>query len=329
MAAKITVVGSYPKPPHEGGEFHLRKTLWAVDRGEATDEDIRDAQDELVRELIEEQAEAGIELVTDGQVRWDDAQTRFADEIDGFAIGGLIRYFDNNTYYRQPVVKGPLERREPIVVDEYRFAAEMSPVPVKPVLIGPYSLAALSQNESGVDVGDVVHDLAIVLNQEAKDLVAAGAEVVQFDEPILARVPGYTPGDLAVLTDAASILLDGVEATTVLQTYFGDVTEQGPGLFELPFDVFGLDFVAGPANTEAVKRFPKEKVLSAGIVDARNTRLETIDDVVSTIEELTEAVPADRLWVSPSCGLEYLPREAAHAKCRRLAEATRKSREGR
>lgn len=325
MALTVTVVGSYPKPPAEGGEFRLRKTLQALDRGEATPEDVRAAQDELTRELIEEQVAAGVELVTDGQVRWDDGQTRFAEGLDGFTVGGLIRYFDNNTYFRQPVVKGAVSRPAPIIADEIALAVEASPVPVKAVITGPYTLAALSEDEHYEERSALVGDLAQALNAEARDAVAAGAEVVAFDEPALARIPGQPAGDLEVFAAAAPALVQGVEATTILQTYFGDIAEYGPDFFGLPFDGFGLDLVAGPANLEAVHEFPSGKILQAGIVDARNTRLEPADRLVDVIGELSEVV--DLLWLSPSCGLEFLPREAAERKCRVLADAAARFRE--
>jgi 5-methyltetrahydropteroyltriglutamate--homocysteine methyltransferase len=323
----VTVVGSYPKPPHEGGDFRLRKTLQALDRGDAREEDVRDAQDALAREVIEEQSAAGIEIVTDGQVRWDDGQTRFAEGLEGFVVGGLIRYFDNNTYFRQPVVKGRVTRRGPIVVDEFRFASSASTVPVKPVLTGPYTLATLSRNEHYKGTSALVTDLAAALNQEARDLVAEGATIVQFDEPALARVPGHPSSDFEMFEEVASLLVEGIEATTVLQTYFGDVAEHGPGFFALPFDAFGLDFVAGPANLEAIHEFPTDKVLSAGIVDARNTKLERVESLVEAISVLTEAADPDRLWVTPSSGLEFLPRVSARAKCRLLADAAARFRE--
>lgn len=323
----VTAVGSYPKPPREGGEFTLRKTLWALDRGEAGPADVHAAQDALVREVIAEQVEAGVELVTDGQVRWDDGQTRFADGLEGMTTSGLIRYFDNNTYFRQPVAKAPVRRRGPILVDEFRFAQEASPVPVKAVLTGPYTLAALSIDEHYGDTEALARDLAAALNAEARDLAAAGATVVQFDEPALARVPGSPPGDLGVLERLAPDLVDGIDATTVLQTYFGDVVEHGARLFDLPFDAFGLDLVSGAASRELLGSFPSDRVLSAGIVDARNTKLEAVGDLVSTIRWLAERVAPERLWVSPSCGLEFLPREAARRKCRLLAEAARTFRE--
>jgi 5-methyltetrahydropteroyltriglutamate--homocysteine methyltransferase len=320
MAYTVTVVGSYPRPPSEGGEFRLRKTLQALDRGEATADDVAAAQDALVEEVLAEQAAAGVELATDGQIRWDDPLTRVADGLEGFSVSGLLRYFDNNTYFRQPVVKGPVARRAPILVDEFRFAAEHSPVPVKAVLCGPYTLAALSHDEHYGDRRALVRDLAAALNAEARDLAAAGATVIQFDEPALAAVPGQPPGDLAALADVAPGLVDGVEATTVLATYFGDVTAHGPAFFDLPFDGFHLDFVSGPANIEAVHEFPAGTVLEAGIVDGRNTKVESADRLTRTIGELAGAVDPDRLWIAPSCGLEYLPREAAERKLTRLAE---------
>ena len=323
----VAVVGSYPKPPLEGGDFRLRKTLQALDRGEAREEDVRAAQDSLVQEVIDEQIAAGIEIVTDGQIRWDDGQTRFAEGLEGFSIGGLIRYFDNNTYYRQPVVKGPVSRRGPIVVEEFLFATSASSVPVKAVLTGPYTLTALSRDEHYGATAPLVRDLAAALNAEAKELVAAGASVVQFDEPVLARVPGHPPVDLEMFAEAALVLVEGVDATTVLQTYFGDVADHGPDFFSLPFEAFGLDLVAGPSNLEAIHEFPSDKVLSAGIVNARNTKLEHMESLVETIRDVSEAADVDRLWITPSSGLEFLPREAAKEKCRLLAAAAARFRE--
>jgi 5-methyltetrahydropteroyltriglutamate--homocysteine methyltransferase len=320
VALEVTTVGSYPRPPEEGGEFRLRKTLQALDRGEATPDDVRAAEDALTEEILVEQSDAGVDVVTDGQVRWDDPVTRVAEALDGFAISGLIRFFDNNTYFRQPVVKGPVRREAPILVDEFSFARQRSSRPVKAVLCGPYTLAALSSDEHYRDRAALLADLAASLRDEARDLASAGATVIQFDEPALARVPGQPAGDLAALAAVAGTLVDGVDATTVLATYFGDVVPLGSALFDLPFDAFGLDLVAGPQSAELLTAVPSEKRLQAGVVDARNTRVETTDDVVRVVGDLAESVSLERLWLSPSCGLEFLPREAARRKLERLAE---------
>lgn len=326
MPARVTVVGSYPKPPPEGEEFTLRRTLHALDRGDASIVDVRAAQDDLVREVIAEQAEAGVELATDGQARWDDPQTRFAEGLEGFGTTGLLRYFDTNTYFRRPVVKGPVARRGHIVLDEFLFARDHSPVPVKQTLIGPYTLAALSVDEHYGDRGALVADLAVALNEEARDLAEAGCGAIAFDEPALARIPGSPPGELNLVADVADRLTEGLSATTILQTFFGDVADHGPGFFDLPFDAFGVDLVAGPGNLEAIHEFPSDRILQAGIVDARNTRVEGPEAVVREIESLAAAVDPERLWVSPSAGLEYLPREAAQRKCAALADAARRFR---
>jgi 5-methyltetrahydropteroyltriglutamate--homocysteine methyltransferase len=319
VALEVTVIGSYPRPPREGREFRLRKTLQGLDRGEATPDDVRAAEDALTGETLAEQAAAGVDLVTDGQVRWDDPLTRVAEGLDGFGISGLIRFFDNNTYFRQPVVKGPVRRTGPILVDEFAFAAKHSERPVKAVLCGPYTLAALSADEHYGDRSALLADLAAALRDEARDLAAAGASVIQFDEPALARVPGQPAGDLDAFAVVAPTLVDGVDATTVLATYFGDVAPLGPALFDLPFDGFGLDLVSGPQSADLVAELPSEKRLQAGIADARNTRVESVDDLARVVGDLAESVSLERLWIAPSSGLEFLPREAAERKLQRLA----------
>ena len=148
MAVETTVVGSYPKPPEEGKPFLVRKTLHALERGEAGEQDLKKAQDDLVREVVAEQEAAGVDLVTDGQVRWDDILTPFARRIAGFEIGGLLRWFDNNVYYRRPVCKGPVEWRGPACVEDYKFAASVVTRPVKAVIPGPVTFARLSVDET-------------------------------------------------------------------------------------------------------------------------------------------------------------------------------------
>jgi len=189
------------------------------------------------------------------------------------------------------------------------------------VLCGPYTVAALSKDESyGGDRAGLLLDLAAALRDEARDLAAAGATVVQFDEPALARIPGQPAGDLAAFAVVARTLTDAVGATTILATYFGDVAPLGTGFFDLPFDGFGLDLVSGAQSRELLGHFPDGKVLQAGIADARNTRLEPADELARVAGDLAEQVSPERLWISPSCGLEFLPREAAEAKLRRLAD---------
>ena len=321
MPVETTVIGSYPKPPAEGKPFVLRKTLHAIERGEATADDLYKAQDDLVREVISEQEAAGVDLVTDGQARWDDILTPFARHIAGFEIGGLLRWFDNNTYYRRPVCVGPPEWRGPSSVDAFKFASEVASRPVKAVIPGPITFARMSLDEHFGAHEEFVLAIARVLAQEAFELEAAGATVIQIDEPSLLDAPE----DLDLAATALGLVVSELKsAETVLATYFGDAKRLGPQIFELPVDGFGFDFVAGPANHELVKEIPPEKRLQAGIVDGRNTKLEDHDALARIVDELVALVTPERLRVAPSCGLEYLPREKARAKLERLSDAAKK-----
>ena len=267
--------------------------------------------------------QAGIDLVSDGQVRWDDGQTYFARGIAGFTLTGLLRYFDTNTYYRQPVATDRLAWREAITVADFQHAAACSARPVKAVITGPYTLARLSRSEVHADYRGMALELAEALNQEARELQKSGATVIQFDEPAILK----HPEDFPLFQDAMQRLTQGLSATLALYTYFGDVAALYPQLFSLPFQVYGLDFVAGPANWRVVQEVPDGVCLGLGVVDARNTRLESVEELVEAVRWAKSRAPLDRLYVNPSCGLEFLPRDRAYQKLVRLVEGAHRAEE--
>ena len=316
MAIETTVVGSYPKPPDEGQTFTVRKTLHALERGDATTDDLHAAQDQLVRDVISEQESAGVDLVTDGLARWDDILTPIARNTAGFEIGGLLRWFDNNVYYRRPVCTGPIEWRGPSTVDAFKFAKSVATKDVKAIVPGPITFARLSVDEHYDRYEDFVLAVARLIAQEAFELEAAGAGHIQIDEPALLDAPE----DLDLAKQALHVVTSELSAEITLGTYFGDAKRLGPQFFELPVNVFGLDFVSGPENFELLSSLPPEKRLQAGILDARNTKLESVDQLRRTIGRLTADVSPECLRLSPSAGLEFLPREKARAKLERLGE---------
>jgi len=121
-----TVVGNYPKIPNRPRPARLRNAINRFDRGEIGDEELRAVEDDVTREVIDEQVQAGLDLITDGQIRWEDEQTYVARRLGGVAIDGLIRFFDSNTYFREPVVEGPVVWTGPVTVADFRFAAGYS-----------------------------------------------------------------------------------------------------------------------------------------------------------------------------------------------------------
>ena len=324
---KATVVSGYPKIANHHGGQRLRRAIAQFDEGKFTQAQLAEVADEVTREVIEEQVQAGLDLITDGLIRWEDDFSYIARGLEGLRTTGLLRYFDTNTYFRQPVATGPrsgespvetVRWTKPISVRDWRFAAAASPKPVKALLPGPYTFAKLSIGEGYASLRDFTLALAAALHQEARALQDAGAPLVQFNEPAITK----HPEDWPLFQEAAAAVTDGLTVKTAVYTWFGDVAAVD-GFFELPFNVFGLDFVMGPANWDALAGFPADRELGLGIVDSRNVKLESVDEIAQAIERATRHVSPDRLWVNPSASLEYLPREQAHAKLVRLVEAVR------
>ena len=310
------MVGNYPKISPDARAPSLRTAITRYDEGRITLDELKRVEEEVTQEVIQDQIDAGLDMVTDGLIRWDDGQTYLARGISGYTINGLIRYFDTNTYYRHPIPVQRLESNGHISVKDYEFAVANSERPVKAVITGPYTMGRLSQLGCYEDLRSLVMDLASILNRELRALQEAGAPVIQLDEPSILR----HKEDVDLFSEAIECAVDGITATKALYTYFGDATGIHRRLFDLPVDLVGLDFVMGPANYDLVADLPSDKMLGCGIVDARNTKPETAEEIAGAIRRLTAAVPMDRLHINPSCGLDYLPRRNAREKLVRLVE---------
>ncbi len=317
----VTVVGNYPKIPNRPRPARLRNAYSRLDRGEITAEEFARVQDEVTEEVLREQAEAGVDLVTDGQVRWEDEVTYLAGGMAGIEINGLTRFFDTNTYYREPIIHGDVAFKAPITARDYRFAAEKSPRPVKAVLTGPYTLARLSKDEYYHDIGRLAQAFATALNQEARALQAEDPPLIQFNEPALT----WHPEDVTLADKAWCTLLEGVTAETAVYFYFG---LPGPALeaaVGCGFSLVGVD-ATRPGAIEALKK-NRPKKLGLGVMDSRTTRLESVENIVGCIRQAAAVVPAADIHVGPNMGLEFLPREQAQAKLARLGDAVNRARE--
>src|SRR5438445_747697 len=162
------------------------------------------------------------------------------------------------------------------------------------------------------------------LNRELKALAQAGASVIQVDEPGLLAHRDHFP----LFRRAMDVLWDGVDAQRALYTYFGHIDGLYPALLDVPVDVLGLDFVAGARNWDVLRKAKFTKQLGLGIVDARNTKMETPAAVADACRRATAFVPPSHLHVGPSAGLEFLPRGVAQRKLEVLAAGVRRFREG-
>lgn len=319
MELRLANHSSYPRIGASGEQQRLRRAYGQRERGEISTEAFNQIQDSVVSEVVEEQVRAGCELLTDGQIRWYDPVSHLAGKLAHVEIDGLLRYFDTNFYFRQPVVKGKIERRGPITVEEFRYAQKISPRPIKPVLTGPYTVAASSIRQGGVyqELGALVMDLSKALAQEVSALAAAGAGVIQVEEPAILRNPRDLPllhRGLALLNQARG------SAQLALYTYFGDATPIYEALHELPVQILGFDFTYAPKLAEKIAAVGSEKSLGLGLIDGRNTRMETAKQVLPVLDVVLPRVRGGIAYLNPSCGLEYLPRERAVAKLGLLKE---------
>ena len=314
---KTTVVGNYPKIVSDKNAPNLRNSLNAWEQKKISSEQLEDIYQKTIQRVLKEQSQAGIDIVTDGQIRWDDLVTPLARNISGFEMGGLIRFFNNNVYYRRPVVKSKLSFKAYSTLEQFKFAGAHSSKPVKVALPGPLTFAQLALDEHYHDLEKLTLDLAEILHQEVLGLENAGCQYIQLDEPSLCYLPDQAP----LATKAIEIVFNGIRAHKILFFYFGRVDNLLPKVLAAPVDSIGVDIVSHKENLEAITKVSwDEKELILGCLDARNTRLEREEDILKLADKVCQRIPKQKVSLSPSCGLEFLPHETALKKLNFLSQ---------
>lgn len=340
-----TLVGAYPRTPIPGQPFPLRAAHRRLERREIDHDGFREVQDTLVREVIGEQIDAGLGMLTDGQIRWEDAQTAVTRGLEGFESTGLLRYFDTNTYYRQPRATSEPRWTRPILVEDWCFAdgvareaaAErgLAPLAVKACLVGPYTLARLS-DPGALGRESLTMALAEALGQEVGELVQAGAPLVQVDENALSLIGPEDGAERKLASEALTRLtsaLEGLDGSHLcLAVTMGSAEHAGPALFfDQPFHSYLFDLIKGPDNWRIISHAPGDRGIVCGVADARNTARDD-EPVMIWAGRYAASLNGrgrDRVGLAPSTGLEYLPRDRANAKIQALGEAARKAGLGR
>ncbi len=333
MKLTLASAGSYPRIGDTAELQLLRRTITACDRGEKTPADVAQAEDKMVRAAVDDQIRAGLDVVTDGLVRWYDPISHLAGKLEGIQINGLLRFFDTNFYFRQPVIKGSPIRTSPLVVDEFQFAQTNSPKPVKPLLTGPYTLAKFSivECDGMKDLEARVMAFAEILAEELTALEAAGAKIIQVDDPAAIKYTGdyaiFERGIHAMMLSwnrrRAEAHVNSPQANSeprerrprlALHVYFRDAGPLYYRLQQLPVDILGVDFTYDPKFLAQVQTTGSSRPLALGLIDGRNTKLEKPENVARTLEKILPRLAGNECFLNPSCGLEYLPRDRAYAK---------------
>ena len=316
---KTTVVGSYPKVTTDNQET-LPGVIDRWQKQQVNDAALEQALQGVTRRVIQEQERAGIDLMTDGQIRWEDLTHPVGAKLQGVKLGGLRRFFDNNAYYRRPLVTGTPTWTAPILVNWFQQAKGMATKPLKVALPGPLTFAVMAEDQrnGGAKPEHLVRELAVALRKEVEALVAAGATHIQLDEPALEPNSPLLDAGLKAINE----IFSGIKATRWVACYFHDVTPIVSKLAALQADVLSLDLVTGPSLADRLSALPQAVAL--GVLDARSTKLESPDAVVSLVERAAKG-RADRTWLTPTCGLEFLPHRQALKKLDLLVSVARRA----
>jgi 5-methyltetrahydropteroyltriglutamate--homocysteine methyltransferase len=332
-----TVIGSLPQPDWLVDRERLQsslpprvraKELWRVE-----EPFLAQAQDDATALAIADQERAGVDVLTDGEIRRESYSNRFATALEGVDIDNPAmvpgRAGGMNAV---PRVVGRIRRTRPVEVDDLRFLRARTDRTVKITLPGPFTMSQQASDEFYGDEAQLAMDLAAAVNEEVKDLFAAGADVVQIDEPWLqARAEKAREFAIAAIDRA----LAGAPGTTVLHTCFGYaavVHEKPPGypflaeLADCAADVLAIE-AAQPRLDPATLAPIAGKTVVVGVLDLADPTAETPEQVAERIEAALTVIPAERLQVGPDCGMKYLSRELALAKLRALVEGARMVRE--
>lgn len=319
---QVTVVGSYPRIGDRPSEQKHRKAIDQLDREKITWSQFEKIQDEVTKEVLLEQIKLGVDLPSDGQIRWGDTVSYMMRGFKGCTINGLVRYFDTNTYYRQPVIHEKLRYESPILVRDFEFAQKAAgKTPIKVILTGPYTLAHLSRDEWYQDERKLVWELAGYLNQELFALTQAGAKWIEIDEAAILS----NPEDVSLWAKGIEMATHGLSDVTVsLSLGYGNVSGSWDALLQLPVDELAIDLTAGHSNVSLLHRKKVTKKICAGVVDARNTLMEKETVLVKHIKNLHQTLGENLTAVSPNYGLEFLPRDTARKKLKLLAAAVGK-----
>jgi 5-methyltetrahydropteroyltriglutamate--homocysteine methyltransferase len=307
---------------------HQKGDLLSGDEGEA----IVEQYDEVRAEFVDDQLDAGLDRVVEGQGRWDDMIAHPLTVHDAVETGGIVRYYDNNNFYRDPRVvddldfSGDVARELESAGDLLAAADGAADAPLAATLPGPYSLADLATDERYGDEAAFQAAIAEFLAGEVEAFPAH--ETLFLLEPSLVTNPP-ADGEESTATDAIATVADATDADVVVQTSYGALGEKlyAHLVDEAGADALGLDLVAGDRDDTVynVQEFGATDSLALGLVDGQNTLVEEPETLAERVEWFESQVPNeafDRTYLTPNTELFYLPANKYRAKLNALAAAT-------
>ncbi|MFI7611908.1 hypothetical protein ACIBP6_11870 [Nonomuraea terrae] len=329
----VSLVGSCPQPDwlidraRLAGRFPPRvraRELWRV-----PPEYLSQAQDDATELAIRAQERAGLDIVTDGEMRRESYSNHFATALDGIDVDHPGTALDRSGHPNPvPRIVGPIRRARQVQVEDLRFLRAHTDRVVKMTVPGPFTMSQQAQNDHYPDAEAAAMDYAAAVNAEIRDLFAAGADIVQIDEPYMqARPDAARAYGLAALNAA----LDGVTGMTAVHICFGyaAIIHERPEAYS-----FLPELAACPVRQVSIETAQsgldlgvltdlKDKTVILGVIDLSTPEVEPVEVVADRVRRAFDRVPPDRLVISTDCGMKYLPRASAEGKMRAMAGAAR------
>ena len=307
MQLHTGLTGPFPRPEP------LVQATRDLDRGRTTPDAVDVLFDRTEQDVIALEQRLGFDLVTGGYLRWADLFRPFAETWTGFTVGPVTRWFETNTFYRQPILHAPPERVPDAIRERLPAAARAhGPRRSKVILPGPYTFAGLLDNRSGETREGLTHRLGRLLAEEVRQLASEGHAVFQFQEPLLVVDPPTGPAAEAVVAAYKSIADVSVSATTIVWTYFADAVPVFPLLGRLPVGVIGVDLAE--TDPSELSKLPDRRSVGLGCIDPRTSLVEDAADVAGIVRTVRERIHPPSVWLGPGGPLDLLPYEAATRK---------------
>jgi 5-methyltetrahydropteroyltriglutamate--homocysteine methyltransferase len=328
-----TVIGSYPQPEWlvDRGNLQSRlpprvraREIWRI-----PEPLLQEAQDDATLLAIRDMERAGIDIISDGEMRRESYSNRFATALDGMDLDNPGVALDR-TGHPNPVprVIGPIRRLYPVEVRDVAFLRRNTDRRIKITVPGPFTIAQQAQDDYYHDQKALALDIAAAVNEEIRSLQGAGADIVQIDEPYLQARPEQAR---AYGVEVINRALAGIEGTTALHLCFGyaAIVHNRPGHYAFLPELndciakqIAIEAAQPKLDLSILRRFPTKTII-LGVLNLGDMEVETPEIVAARIRSALEYIEPERLVLAPDCGMKYLPREVAFGKLQALVEGTR------
>lgn len=327
-----SLVGSYAQPnwllDRESLAGRLPPRTRARELWRVAEPFLEEAQDDATILAIRDQERAGLDIITDGEMRRESYSNRFATALDGVDIDNPGTALGRSGHsHPVPRIVGPVRRRHPVQVRDVEFLRANTDRRVKITVPGPFTMSQQAQNDFYDNEADVAMDYANAVNEEIRDLFTAGADIVQVDEPYMQARPEEAE---EYGLDALNRALAGAAGETAVHICFGYaaiVGERPAGYSFLPqltacsADAISIETAQSNLDCSVLRSLP-DKTIIVGVLDLSTNEIETPDTVARRLRRALQHHPAEQIVVAPDCGLKYLPRQVAFDKLRAMVAGT-------